>query len=58
MHHAATRLCRSIAMAPVEGRFEVVLTTNSGYPLDQNLYQSVKGGLPASMWVLVGDPTA
>ena len=23
--------------------FEVVVTTNSGYPLDQNLYQAVKG---------------
>ena len=24
-------------------RFPVVITTNGGYPLDQNLYQSVKG---------------
>jgi nickel-dependent lactate racemase len=30
-------------MQPVDGRFDVVLTTGSGYPLDQNLYQSVKG---------------
>jgi hypothetical protein len=27
----------------VDGRFDVVLTTGSGYPLDQNVYQSVKG---------------
>ena len=24
-------------------RFDVVITSNSGYPLDQNLYQAVKG---------------
>ena len=28
---------------PVPRRFDVVVTTNSGYPLDQNLYQAVKG---------------
>lgn len=26
-----------------EERFDVVITSNSGYPLDQNLYQAVKG---------------
>ena len=30
-------------MIPVDHRFDVVLTSNSGYPLDQNLYQAVKG---------------
>jgi nickel-dependent lactate racemase len=30
-------------MRPVTGPFDVVVTTNSGFPLDQNLYQSVKG---------------
>jgi lactate racemase len=30
-------------MRPVPHRFDVVVTTNSGYPLDQNLYQAVKG---------------
>lgn len=30
-------------MIPVEERFDVVITSNSGYPLDQNLYQAVKG---------------
>lgn len=30
-------------MVPVDEPFDVVVTTNSGYPLDQNLYQSVKG---------------
>jgi nickel-dependent lactate racemase len=30
-------------MAPVPASFDVVLTTNAGFPLDQNLYQCVKG---------------
>jgi nickel-dependent lactate racemase len=28
---------------PVDGRYDVVLTTNGGHPLDRNLYQAVKG---------------
>lgn len=43
MHAAATALARRIAMRAVEAPFDVVVTTNSGYPLDQNLYQAVKG---------------
>lgn len=31
------------AMVPVHETFDIVVTTNSGYPLDQNLYQSIKG---------------
>jgi lactate racemase len=31
------------AMAPVDEPFDVVITGNSGYPLDLNMYQSVKG---------------
>ena len=42
-HAAACEAARRDAMQPVEAPFDVVLTTNSGYPLDQNLYQSVKG---------------
>jgi lactate racemase len=30
-------------MLPVPHAFDIVITTNSGYPLDLNLYQSVKG---------------
>lgn len=40
------RACTSVhetAMRPVDRPFDVVVTTNSGYPLDQNLYQAVKG---------------
>ena len=30
-------------MAPVDRRYDVVIASNSGYPLDLNLYQAVKG---------------
>jgi nickel-dependent lactate racemase len=43
MHRAARDAVRAGAMQPVDGRFDVVVTSNSGYPLDQNLYQAVKG---------------
>jgi lactate racemase len=43
MHAEAVHTARSVAMQPVPQLFDVVVTTNSGYPLDQNLYQSVKG---------------
>ena len=54
MHRAATTLVREIAMVPVEAPFDVVLTTNSGYPLDQNLYQAVKGMSAAAQIVVPG----
>ncbi len=34
---------RQTAMVGVPRPYDVVVTTNSGYPLDQNLYQCVKG---------------
>lgn len=40
---AGTRFVRKTAMIPVDRRYDVVITTNNGYPLDQNLYQAVKG---------------
>src|SRR5262249_24818498 len=42
-HAAGCAFARSTAMVPVPRPYDVVLTTNSGYPLDQNLYQTVKG---------------
>lgn len=42
-HAAGTAFVKQNAMAPVDTPYDVVITTNSGYPLDQNLYQSVKG---------------
>ena len=42
-HRAACAYAKDTAMRSVPAPFDVVLTTNSGYPLDQNLYQAVKG---------------
>ena len=42
-HRAACVYAKETAMRAVDTPFDVVLTTNSGYPLDQNLYQAVKG---------------
>ncbi len=42
------------AMCPVDQPFEVVVATNSGYPLDQNLYQAVKGMSAAEQIVRQG----
>ncbi len=43
MHAVARERVRATSMVAVPDRFDVVVTTNSGYPLDQNLYQTVKG---------------
>lgn len=42
-HAAGCAFVREQAMVAVDKPYDVVLTTNSGYPLDQNLYQCVKG---------------
>jgi nickel-dependent lactate racemase len=42
-HAQACAAAKSFVMRAVDSPFDVVLTTNSGYPLDQNLYQAVKG---------------
>ncbi|MEO5709660.1 MAG: nickel-dependent lactate racemase [Nocardioidaceae bacterium] len=51
MHTAARASSHRLAMQPVPGLFDVVVTTNAGYPLDQNLYQAVKG-MSAGMTVV------
>jgi nickel-dependent lactate racemase len=43
MHEAACEAARHYATVPVASPFDVVVTSNSGFPLDQNLYQAVKG---------------
>ena len=53
-HAAACAHATENAMRPVEAPFDVVVTTNSGYPLDQNLYQAVKGMSAASTIVKPG----
>lgn len=42
-HDAGCAVAIREAMQPVTRRFPVVVTTNSGHPLDQNFYQTVKG---------------
>jgi len=42
------------AMRAVDKPYDIVITTNSGYPLDQNLYQSVKGMSAANQIVRQG----
>lgn len=42
------------AMQPVPAPFDVVITSNSGYPLDLNVYQSVKGMSAAAQIVRPG----
>ena len=53
-HADAVRFVRRTAMRPIRGEYDVVLTTNSGYPLDQNLYQGVKGLAAAARAVRQG----
>jgi lactate racemase len=53
-HAAGCEFARATAMAPVDAPYDVVVTTNSGYPLDQNLYQSVKGMSAAAQIVKQG----
>lgn len=42
-HEAGCSFVAEHALVKVEAPYDVVITTNSGYPLDQNLYQTVKG---------------
>jgi nickel-dependent lactate racemase len=53
-HRAACESAKQNVMQPVEAPFDVVLTTNSGFPLDQNLYQAVKGMSAAAKVVKPG----
>jgi nickel-dependent lactate racemase len=42
-HRAACAFVEETAVTKLAGLADVVVTTNAGYPLDRNLYQSVKG---------------
>ena len=53
-HAQGVEFARKTAMAPVEQPFDIVVTSNSGYPLDINLYQSVKGMSAAAQVVRPG----
>ncbi len=45
---------RGTSLMPVEAPFDIVVTTNSGWPLDLNLYQAVKGMSAAARIVRPG----
>jgi lactate racemase len=53
-HDLGMDFVRGAAMVPVEKEFDMVVTTNSGYPLDLNLYQTVKGMSAAARVVRQG----
>jgi nickel-dependent lactate racemase len=53
-HGAACAQARRSAMRAVPRPFDVVLTSNAGFPLDQNLYQAVKGMSAAARVVKQG----
>jgi len=53
-HQAGTAAVRQTAMVRVAAPFDIVVTSNSGYPLDLNLYQAVKGMSAAAQVVREG----
>jgi lactate racemase len=53
-HEVGCRFVAEHATRAVEQSFDVVISTNSGYPLDQNLYQTVKGMSAAARIVKPG----
>ncbi len=53
-HKVGIEFVRASAMQKLDAPFDVVITTASGYPLDQNLYQGVKGIAAAARIVKSG----
>jgi nickel-dependent lactate racemase len=53
-HRKGCEFVREHAMCAVDKPFDIVITTNAGYPLDQNLYQTVKGMSAAAQIVSKG----
>jgi nickel-dependent lactate racemase len=53
-HRAGYEFVRRSAMQPQSALYDIVLTTNSGYPLDMNLYQAVKGMRAAELIIRDG----
>lgn len=54
MHAAARARAEADCRVVAPERYDVVVTSNSGYPLDQNLYQAVKGMSAAARLVKDG----
>lgn len=42
-HREGCAFVRQSAMCPVDSPYDVIVTSNAGFPLDANLYQAVKG---------------
>ncbi|PKN70646.1 MAG: hypothetical protein CVU54_04615 [Deltaproteobacteria bacterium HGW-Deltaproteobacteria-12] len=42
-HRSGCSFVRKSAMCPVEAPYDIVVTSNAGFPLDASLYQAVKG---------------
>lgn len=53
-HRAGCHFVKESAMAPVNKLYDIVITSNSGYPLDLNIYQTVKGMSAAAQIVKSG----
>jgi len=53
-HEAGCQFARRHAIRSVPQPFDIVITSNSGYPLDLNLYQTVKGMSAAARIVKPG----
>jgi nickel-dependent lactate racemase len=53
-HDAACAHVQSSAVRSVDAPFDLVVSTNGGYPLDRNLYQAVKGMAAAERIVRPG----
>lgn len=53
-HEAGCAFAKQTAMVACEQPYPIVLTSNSGFPLDQNLYQTVKGMSAAAQIVTDG----
>lgn len=53
-HERGCEFSKSTVMMDCPKPFPIVVTTNSGYPLDQNLYQAVKGMSAAAQIVQQG----
>ncbi len=53
-HERGCGFVRQYALAPVKAPYDIVISSNAGFPLDLNLYQAVKGMSAASRIVKKG----
>jgi lactate racemase len=53
-HKAGAQFVKDSAMVAVKKLYDIVITSNSGYPLDLNVYQTVKGMSAAAQIVKTG----